>query len=421
MKTCGLDVHKDTIFCAIYEKEDAKVEEFPTFTPSLEAMCEYIKGQGVDTVAMESTGIYIEAIRTMLRRSGLRAVVVNPYLIRQMPGRKSDVKDSIWIAKLASKQMLSPSFVPDGVLAELRTYTRAYARFVQRQTQTLTAIDRILVSGGVRLSSVLSSVSTKSFLEVAKCVADGEDDPEALAGHIYGRARKKPHLKEALTGCVEERQRWQLRQALEELRLYQGRIAESQSKMEGLAEAHYHEELRLVETVPGISRTAAICIIAEIGTDMSAFATSGRLCGWAGLRPRNDESAGKYKSTATTKGNSHLKPMLVQCAWGAVRTRGSKFESVFRRLSARKSSKKAIIAVARKLLVTVFAILDKHQEYCPDPRASGMTERQLHSAVAADAARHSRERLPESHVTFDPHEQQDKAGYLCGSASPQGR
>ena len=419
MKTCGLDVHKDTIFCAIYDGKDSKVEKFGSFTPDLQRMCDHIKQHSVDVVAMESTGIYIDAIRTMLRRNGLKAVVVNPYLIKQMPGRKSDVKDSIWIAKLAYKQMLPSSFVPDTVLAELRTYTRGYSRYVKRQVQVLTAMDRILVSGGIRLSSVLSKISTKSFLDVAKAVADGEEDPCKLAEHVHGRARNKPETMAALSGCMEERHRWQLRQALEEYALYQERISESQTKMEGLAEAHYHEEIRLIQTIPGISKTSAICIIAEIGSDMSAFGSSGRLCGWAGLRPRNDESAGKYKSTAITKGGRNLKPMLVQCAWGASRTKGSRFQAFFNRLVGRKSPKKAIIAVARKLLVTIYAILSNGVEYCPEKGNAQLTQRQLSSRMRYLRSQLERLELIAPSLILNDHNS-EKTVYLCGSACPSG-
>ena len=177
MRTCGLDVHKDTIFCAIYDGKESVVRKFDTFTPSIREMCGYISSQGVEAVGMESTGIYIDPIRTVLRQSGMRSVVANPYLIKQMPGRKSDSKDAVWIAKLQHKRMMPSSFVPDTVLQELRTYTRSYARFVQQRSRSLTAMDRILVAGGIRLRSVLSSASTKSFLEVCRAVAGRETSP----------------------------------------------------------------------------------------------------------------------------------------------------------------------------------------------------------------------------------------------------
>lgn len=383
MKTCGLDVHKDTIFCAIYDGKVSVVKQFSSFTPDLRDMCRYIKGEGVTTVAMESTGIYIEAIRTVLRQSGMKALVVNPFLIKQMPGRKSDVKDAEWIAKLHYKQMLSESFVPDGTLSELRAYTREHRKLTQRRTQVLTKVDRLLVAGGIRLSSCVSSIDTKSFQKVARAVADGETDPEALEKKVQGCTRHKRDgtLRKALTGCMETQQAWRLRIALEELDMYDRLIADTTKKMEGLAEAHYHEEARLLQTIPGVGRLAAVCIIAEIGTDMGRFGSSGRLSGWAGLRPRNDESAGRLKSTAITKGGAHLKPMLVQCAWSAVRVKDSKFQKCFQRLCLRKSAKKAIIAVARKILVTAYSMLLNHEEYCPGKAGDGITPEQLHRKI----------------------------------------
>ena len=383
MNTCGLDVHKDIIFCAIYNGKDSVVKQFSSFTPELREMCQYIKGESIATVAMESTGIYIEAIRTVLRQCSMKALVVNPFLIKQMPGRKSDVKDAEWIAKLHHKGMLSESFVPDGTLSELRAYTREHRKLMQRRTQVLTKIDRLLVAGGIRLSSCVSSVDTKSFQKVARAVAGGETDPDVLGKMVHGCTKYKRDgtLRKALTGCIEDRHIWRLKVAIEELDLYDRLISEAIKKMEWLTETHYHEEARLLQTIPGVGRLGAICIIAEIGTDMSRFGSSGRLSGWAGLRPRNDESAGKCKSTAITKGGAHLKPILVQCAWSAVRVRDSKFQQCFQRLCVRKSAKKAIIAIARKILVTAYAMLLKHEEYNPQKAGDGITAEQLHRKI----------------------------------------
>jgi len=440
MKTCGLDVHKDSIFCAIYDEKESSVEKFGTFTPELRRMCQYINGLGITKAAMESTGIYIDAVRTVLRQGGVGSVVVNPYLIKQMPGRKSDVKDSVWIAKLSHKQMLPSSFIPDGVLSELRTYTRSYRRLVQKRAKTLTAIDRILVSGGIRLSSVVSSTSTKSFIDVARAVSEGETSPSALLALLHGRVRSKKGVSDALAGCIEPRHVWQLKQAFSEFDLWDKMTAETVEKMECLSMEHYHEELRLLQTIPGIDLTAAVCIIAETGVDMDAFGSSGRLVGWAGLRPRNDESAGKYKSTATTRGNAHLKPMLVQCAWGAQRTNGSKFQRDFLRLSARKSSKKAAVAIARKLLVTIYAVLKSRKEYSAEVAGDGITAEQAarlaaryerlrdrYAAMAADGKESGGEEKTAAsdgdHVEAaadlgkqDNARQRVKAGYLCGSS-----
>ena len=379
MKTCGLDVHKDMIFCAIFDGKDSEVKKYDTFTPDLEAMCDYILSQWVDTLAMDCTGIYIRALRTVLWRRGVWAVVVNPYLIKQMPGRKSDVKYSVWIATLMYNGMLNDSFLPDGALARLRVYTRDYRRSVQRRDCTLTLIDRLLVGMGIRLSSCLSKITTKSFRRVAEAVAGGETRPDVLERMVHGCLKRKRDgtLRKTLTGCCEEMDMWRLGRKLGGLRMYEGQIEDAFQHMEELADANYREEVALLCTIPGVSRISAMCIIAEIGTDMSQFGSSARLSGWAGLRPRNDESASKYKSTAITKGDNHLNAMLVQCAWGAVRARNSRFGAVLSRLSSRKSAKKAVIAVARKLLATIHAMLKNREEYCPQKTGRTMTATQL--------------------------------------------
>ena len=388
MKTCGLDVHKDMIFCAIYDGKDSVVKKYDTFTSDLEAMCDDIKVEGVDTVAMESTGIYISAVRTVLRHRGMRAVVVNPYLIKQMPGRKSDVKDSVWIATLMYNRMLSDSFLPDGALAQLRVYTRDYRRSVQRRDSTLTLIDQLLVGMGIRLSKI----TTKSFRRVAEAVAGGETNPEKLEELVHGCLKHKRDgtLRKALAGCCEGQDLWRLKRRMKELEMYETQIEDALTHMEELADTNYREEVALLCTIPGVNRISAMCVIAEIGTDMSQFGSSARLAGWAGLRPRNDESAGKYKSTAITKGDKHLKAMLVQCAWGAIKARNSRFACVFSRLSSRKSVKKAIIAVARKLLATIFAMLKNREQYCPQKTGRSLTQTQIARLLAKQVKQYER-------------------------------
>ena len=392
MKICGLDVHKDTIFCAIYDGKKSVVRKFDTFTPDLEGMCDYIMSEGVDTVAMESTGIYISAVRTVLRQHGMRAVVVNPYLIKQMPGRKSDVKDSVWIATLMYNRMLNDSFLPDGELARLRVYTRDYCRSVRRRDSTLTLIDQLLVGMGIRLSSCLSKIITKSFRRVAEAVAGGESRPEELEKLVHGCLKHKRDgtLRKALTGCCEEKDMWRIGRKMDELRMYESQVEDARKHMEELADANYREEVVLLCTIPGVSRISAICVIAEIGVDMSQFGSSARLAGWAGLRPRNDESAGKYKSTAITKGDKHLKAMLVQCAWGAVRARNSRFGSVFSRISSRRGVKKAIVAVARKLLVTICAMLRNREQYCPQKTGRTLTDAQFEKLLKLRARQYGK-------------------------------
>lgn len=313
MRVSGLDVHKDTIFCAVHNgKKPEAVKEFLTLTSSIREMGTYLKGVGVETVAMESTGIYWIPVWNILETMGFKLMLINPYLIKQMPGRKSDVKDAQWIAMLLQKQLLRGSLVPGARIRELRTYSRKYVKLQQRMTTALQAIERTLELCNIRITSFVTKIESKSVLSVVKL-------------------------------CTE----------------------------------HYSRELELLQTIPGIKLLAAMLIIAETGADMKAFENSGKFSGWTGLRPRNDESAGKYKSTAITKGNRYLCALLVQVAWGAVRTKGSSFQEKFARLAIRKSRKKALIAMARKLGVVVWNILYHDQPYNPQLVATYEPEKVL--------------------------------------------
>jgi transposase len=330
-------------------------------------MGEYLQSEEVEEVALESTGIYWIAVWDMLYEMGFKLTLVNPYLIKQMPGRKSDIKDAQWIATLLHKGMMRGSFVPGPLIQELRVYSRKYGKLRQQVTRVLTCMDAILVKAGIRASSCLSSISTKSFMCIVEALIAGWTDPGYLASLVYGNKKNKQSgkLKEALTGNIKTHQRQELSWAKQEYDMCQGQIAECLLQMERICEGHFPVMVKLLKTIPGISRIAAMTIIAETGGDMSIFESSDKIVGWAGLRPSNDESAGKYKSTATTKGNKYLRSILVQVSWAASRMKGSFFKEKFQRLAMRKPRKKALIAIARKLLIVIWNVLKYTKEYNP--------------------------------------------------------
>jgi transposase len=368
MKTSGLDVHKDSIFCAIYNGQTySEVKEFATMTNSIFSLGEYLLSEGVVRVAMESTSTYWVPVWDILLGMGFELTLVNPYLIKQMPGRKSDVKDAQWIACLLHKGMLKSSLIPNAIIQELRTYSRKYTRLQQQKTRSLQKMDRLMVMCGIRIGSCMSNLGTKSVMNVVEALIRGETDPLILEKLVYGNTANKRSgkLREALTGNMREHHRIQLSWEKEEYDMYERQLQQCLAQMTRICEQYYPEQLELLMTIPGISIVSAMIIIAETGADMSVFENSGKLTGWAGLRPRNDESAGKYKSTAITKGNKYLRAILVQIAWAAVRTKGSFFMEKFRRLAMRKSNKKALIAIARKLLVVVWNVLNAKETYNP--------------------------------------------------------
>lgn len=372
MKTAGLDVHKDSIFCAVFNgKQYSDVEVFETFGTGIRKLGDYLEEAGVKRVAMESTSVYWVPVWNILGEMGFELMLVNPFLIKQLPGRKSDVKDAQWIAQLLYKDMLRGSFVPGERIQELRSYTRAYSKLQQRITRMLTKMDNILVQAGIRLGSLVSDIGSKSMLGVIDALIAGETDPMRLSKLVYANRKNKENgrLAAALTGCMKEHHRFNLQMAKAEYDLLNKQSGEYMEKIEVICRRDFPRQQALLKTIPGVSRVSSAVIIAETGADMNVFENSGKLSGWIGLRPKNDESAGKYKSTAITKGNKYLKPILVQIAWAASRCKGSYFKDKFNRLSIRKPSKKALIAIARKISVVVWNVLKDLTPYNPTLQA----------------------------------------------------
>ncbi len=369
-RACGLDVHKDTIFCGTYDgKKQGEVKEYLTLTPDIKAMGEELLSLGYEEIAMESTGIYWVPVWNILEEMGFKLTLVNPYLIKQMPGRKSDVKDAQWIAMLLYKGLLRSSLIPCKEIRELRTYSRKYIKLQQRQTSVLQEMERTLEMCNIRITSFVSNISGKSVLKIIKQIIEGETDPDVMVEAIHKRIvnkHTKEKIKNSLTGFITKHHRFILTQALEEYELLINQSQRCLFEMKELCERHYSKEMKLLMTIPGISEISAMIVIAETGADMRAFENSGKFSGWTGLRPRNDESAGKYKSTAITKGNRYLCAILVQVGWAASRTKGSYFKEKFNRLAMRKARKKALVAIARKIAVLIWNVLYYEQVYNPD-------------------------------------------------------
>lgn len=369
MIATGLDAHKDTIFCGIHNgKKNLDVKEFSTLTHDIRNLGEYVRSLGGHTIAMESTGIYWIPIWNILDEMGFELILVNPYLIKQMPGRKSDVKDAQWIATLLQKGLLRASFVPDKKIQELRTITRKYMKLQQRRVTIEQNMERILEICNIRITSLVSNISGKSIYRIIESIVNGVDAPDELEKLVHGRIKNKhkEKVRQSLEGHIPEYHRFNLSLSFEEFNLNLSQVNRCLEKMEELCNKEFSKELELLQTIPGVSLISAMILIAETGADMRVFENSGKFTGWIGLRPRNDESAGKYKSTATTKGNVYLRATLVQIAWAATKTKGSYFKEKFNRLAMRKAKKKALIAIARKIAVVIWNVLNDMKKYNPN-------------------------------------------------------
>jgi len=364
-KVCGLDVHKDTIFlCILAENGQSFIKEFGANTPDIIEMRDLLHSNQVHEVAMESTGVYwIPIWRIFQGHFDLK--LVNPYFIKQLPGRKTDVKDSEWIATCLQKRLIKGSYIPGKNIQELRQYERRYVHLVGQVTRIEQAIDRQLHRCNIRITNFTSRIGSVSVMNVVRALIHDETTPEALIKQVHGRItnKHKEKIKAALTGYISDSDRMIFRQNYEELELITRQQQECVKEMERICDTLYQKELELLCTVPGIQKLSAMTIIAEVGVDLKSFATAASLVGWAGLRPRNDESNKKVKSRKITKGDKYVRRILVQCAWAMTRSKKSWLSKKFNELTKRLSKKKALIAIARKLLVIIWNILSKHESY----------------------------------------------------------
>lgn len=363
---CGLDVHKDSIFMCILTEKGEKIEEvFGTLTPEVERLRDTLVEHGAGKVAMESTSIYWYPIRRVLDPD-FDVKLVNPYFIRQLPGRKTDVKDAEWIATALQKELIRGSFVPESGIQRLRQYNRRISMINRSHQRAEQGMDLVLQRCNIRFSNYVSDIGSKSMHKVVKALVSGETDPERLADLVHKRILNKhtrPTIEASLTGVISDVDIDLLGMHLEEMELYERQLDSCRKKLQELCQQYYGQEMELLQTIPGIKENSAACIIAEIGVDMQCFLRAAALVGWAGLRPRNDQSAGKIKGRKTLHGNKYLRVMLIQCAWGASRTKSSRFSYRYNTLRKRMNHNKALVANARKLLVVIWNVLAKKEAY----------------------------------------------------------
>ncbi len=359
-RCAGLDVHKDTVVACARLTSEGKVErqarEFSTRTSGLLALSDWLSALGCTAVVMEATGVYWKPVWHVLE-GAFELVLANAAHVRNVPGRKTDMNDAAWLADLMAHGLVRASFVPPREVQELRDLTRTRKQLVREVAQHALRLQKTLEDANVKLSSVASDVLGASSRAMLEDMIAGVTDPVKLADHALGRMKKKrPDLVEALRGRVSDHHRFLLRTHLRMVEALQAQIGEVELRI-GDALEPFRRAAELLMTMPGVSHTVAHVILAEIGTDMSRFPTDGHLVSWAGLCPRNDESAGKRRSTRIRHGAPWLKTTLVQAAWAAVRKKSCYLQAQFFRLKVRRGPKKAIVAVAASMLTAAYFIL----------------------------------------------------------------
>lgn len=379
----GLDVHKDSVVARVRCVSQPLADETQTFattTGALVELQEWLSAHGVTHVAMEATGVYWKPVWHMLE-GYFELVLANAQHIRNVPGRKTDVSDAAWIADLLAHGLIRSSFVPPEPIQELRDLTRTRKQLVREISQHSSRIQKVLEDANLKVGSVLSDVLGKSGRAILNALVGGETDPQKLADLARGTARKKrAELVEALHGRIRDHHRRLLKVHLELVVALEQALTEIDGAV-GKNLAPVQESARLLMTMPGISEVTSHVVLAEIGVDMARFPTDAHLLSWATFCPRNDESAGKRRSTRVRKGGTWLKTTLVTAAWAAVRVKGSYLQSQFLRLKARRGAKKAIMAVAASMLTACYHMLKNGVEY-RDLGAHHFTRRDRSKAIS---------------------------------------
>ena len=365
-RCAGLDVHKESVVACVRIAGDGppvqEVRTFATTTSGLLALADWLDSFGVEQVGMEATGVYCKPVWHVLE-GHFELVLANAAHVKNVPGRKTDVNDSMWLADLLAHGLIRASFVPPAAVQELRTLTRTRKQFVRERSAHVQRIEKVLEDANLKLSVVLSDILGKSGRAVLQAIIEGQTDPERLVSCVTTRVKaSRAELLEALRGRISAHHRFMLKLHLGHVDALDQAVAAIEREV-GLGLEPFRQAAKLLSTMPGLSDVSANVIVAEIGIDMSRFATPAHLLSWACLCPRNDESAGKRRSTRLRKGGKWLKTTLVQAAWSAIKVKDSYLQAQFHRLRARRGAKKAIIGVAASMLTAAWHMLRDGTEW----------------------------------------------------------
>jgi transposase len=364
---CGLDVHQATVVaCLLIVLNNGKVKKqirtSGTTTRELVALRDWLQAEGCTHVGMESTGVYWKPVYAILE--GLfDLTVANAQHVKNVPGRKTDVKDAEWIADLLLHGLLKKSFVPPKPIRELRDFTRDRRKLVESRTDEQNRLLKVLETANIKLASVASDVFGVSGMRMLDALVKDKATPAEMAQLAKGRLRAKiSELQPALEGRMDEHHRYLLKLQLARLRALEDDLKELDTRIEEKLQP-YRPQLELLREIPGVDWAVTAVIIAELGVDMKVFGSSSHVSQWTGVCPGNNESAGKRKSGRISKGNCHLKTALVEAAHAAARAQGTYLREKFYRVKSRRGSKRAAVTVAHKILVAVYHMLAKQVSY----------------------------------------------------------
>jgi len=358
-RCAGIDVHKKMITVCLRIGRKTEVREYGTITSELREMVVWLKESGCEMAAMESTGSYWKPLYNVFELEGIPALVVNACHMKAVPGRKTDVRDAEWIAKLLSQGLLKPSFIPDREQRELRELTRFRKSQIEERARNLNRLQKMLEGANIKLSSLLSDISGKSATELLELII-GKEDFTMEDIEQCRRTNMKATTEElfkSLEGIITPVQRELFKHVMKVIREQSVQIAETEHLISSYMSEAYKAASEAIDTIPGIGRISAQQIIAEIGYDMDRFPSAAHLCNWGGVCPGNNESAGKRKSGKTNYANKTLKSTLTQCAQSVKKKKNSFFKAQYQRLVVRRGKNRATVAVAHSMLIAIYHVL----------------------------------------------------------------
>jgi transposase len=384
----GLDVHKDSVVACVRHMVNGdvkrEVRSFNTTTQGLMTLSEWLSVEGCTHIVMEATGVYWKPVWHILADGEFALVLANAAHVKNVPGRKTDVNDATWLAELLAHGLVRGSFVPDEQTQEMRNLLRTRKQLVRERSSHIQRLQKTLEDANIKLDSVISDIVGLSGRRMIEALIAGETNPDALAALAHRRIKASPaELEAALRGRVTDHHRFMLRLLLQHIDAIDAAITQIDQEVDAQVEP-FRAAVQLLTTIPGINELSACVILAEIGRDMSRFPTVGHLISWAGLCPKNDESAGKRRSTRMRKGAPWLKTTLVQCAWAAARKKASYLQAQFHRLRARRGAKKAIGAVAASILTAAYHMLKSgtlYEDLGPDHFDKRAQGKQVHRLI----------------------------------------
>ena len=363
-KCCGVDVHKKLMVCCFRKGSQQEIREFGATTRELLEMADWLKSGGCEMIAMESTGSYWKPLYNILETCDLKAIVVNAGHIKNVPGRKTDVKDAAWIAELLQHGLLKASYIPDKDQRELRELVKYRKSLTEERTRELNRLQKMLEGANIKISGTISDINGKSGRNILELILSGETIDSARYDLLvkekviaHNLKASKEQIIDDLNGVMSDLQRKMMRVLLKHLDELNAHIKVLDEDIDNFMKPEEKKAAKDIQEIPGIGNTSAQAIIAVLGTDMERFPTQGHIASWAGLCPGDNTSAKKRKSGKIRKGNQLLRTTLVLCAHSAVKNKASYFYAQYTRISAHRGKKRALVAVAHSILIAIFHIL----------------------------------------------------------------